>query len=302
MFRNSYPASPISMCKFALRRCNVRRRLLPCLALFSLSVATAFSANGQTFENLISFNGTNGAYPRGPLIQGTDGRIYGTTVEGGDYHDPEGDGSVFKMTPSGALTTLIAFCPQQPCVNGKNPGAGVVQGVDGNFYGVAGGGADNLGIVFKLTPSGTLTTLYSFPGGAAGRTPGSQLVQGADGEFYGTTVYGGGTACGSLGCGTIFKITSTGTLTTVHTFALTDGSYPGQILLASDGNFYGVTGSGGSLAGGGSPEGTVFQMTPAGVLTTLHTFAGYAEGDGSGPIASSKEPTEIFMGRLAPGA
>jgi len=296
---NSLP----SMRRLVLRRCNTRRRLFYCLALFLICVATSFTANAQTFTNLISFNGTNGAGPTGTLIQGTDGRIYGVSGGGGAPNDAAAKGSVFKMTSSGALTTILDFCPQTPCTDGKNPEGGVVQGSDGSFYGTTyAGGASNLGTVFKVTTSGTLTVLHSFPGGAGGRSPSSQLVPGADGAFYGTTAYGGNlVACGSIGCGTIFKITSAGTLTIIHTFELTDGSGPTALLLGSDGNFYGVTGGGGTLSDGGEAEGTVFQMTPAGALTTLHSFAGYTSGDGSAPSGLTQGTDGNLYGATSKG-
>src|SRR5450756_1151508 len=127
----------------------------------------------------------------------------------------------------------------------QNPG-GLVQASDGNFYGTTNrGGANSLGSVFKITPAGTLTTLYSFAG-SDGRYLYAGLVQGTDGNFYGTTNYGG-----TRGNGTVFKITPAGTLTTLHAFAGSDGAslYAG-VVQGTDGSFYGTASQSGPLGGG----------------------------------------------------
>ncbi len=193
-----------------------------------------------------------------------DGNLDGTTNGGGAY----GYGTVFKINLSGALTTLHSFD------NSEFPYAGLVQGADGNLYGTtSGGGAYGYGTVFKITPSGMLTTLYSFcPAGfpcADGADPFAGLVQATDGNFYGTTFFGGtGGAC-STGCGTIFAITAGGTLTTVHSFDITDGSGPDAPLVqATDGNLYGTTPSGGAYG-----PGTVFRLVPPVFTTTVLTSA-----------------------------
>jgi uncharacterized repeat protein (TIGR02543 family) len=211
---------------------------------------------------------TDGGGPQAGLVQGTDGNLYGTTSTDGNY----GYGTVFKITPSGALTTLYSFCTQSDCTDGATPVAGLVQGTDGNFYGTtSSGGAKNEGTVFKITPEGTLNTLYSFTGGTDGATPVAGLVQGTDGNFYGTTFSGG------VGSGTVFKITPEGTLNTLYSFGGgRDGWGPdGGLVQATDGNFYGTTSSGGT-----TNEGTVFRITPAGTLTTLNSFDG---ADGAEP-------------------
>ena len=193
---------------------------------------------------------------------------------------PEGCGTVFKITPSGALTTLYSFCPQSNCTDGSGPFAGLVQAEDGNFYGTTyeGGAGSNCpygcGTVFKVTPSGTLTTLHSFDS-TDGALPQAALVQATDGNFYGTTGERGDSSC-PYGCGTVFKITPSGTLTTLHSFNGSDGSGPeAGLVQATDGNFYGTTqNGGGGFCGGGAGCGTVFKITPSGTLTTLHSFSG----------------------------
>ncbi len=140
-------------------------------------------------------------------------------------------------------------------------------GTDGNFYGTTQqGGANGYGTVFKLTPAGALTTLYSFAGTSDGFLP-NALVRGTDGNFYGTTQHSNGIN----GFGTAFKITSAGALTTLYTFTgAADGTSPGAALLqGTDGNFYGTT-----QQAGANGLGTAFQLTPAGVLTTLYSFGG----------------------------
>jgi uncharacterized repeat protein (TIGR03803 family) len=172
------------------------------------------------------------------------------------------------------------------CTDGEYPHASLVQATDGNLYGATyEGGANEFGTVFKITPSGTLTTLYSFcsvvPGCTDGEYPLAGLIQATDGDFYGTT-YGGGAS----GFGTVFKITPSGTLTTLHSFCsvvpgCTDGEYPKAVLLqATDGNFYGTT-----YKGGTSGYGTVFELTPSGTLTTLHSVCSVVPGctDGEYP-------------------
>ncbi len=224
-------------------------------ALFTLP------STAQTFTSLFSFNGTNGQTPDyGYLTQGRDGRFYGTTYAGGS----KAGGTVFKTTPQGTLTTIYNFCSQPNCTDGKEPLSGVVLGTDGNFYGTtSAGGADGDGTVFQITSNGVLTTLYSFTGADDGEFPAAQLVQGTDGEFYGSTQDGGV----RRGTGTIFKITSAGSLLTITTFYDSDktGSNPFSALVqGNDGNFYGLT-----------PKtllhccGAFFKVTPGGTLTTL---------------------------------
>jgi uncharacterized repeat protein (TIGR03803 family) len=200
---------------------------------------------------------TDGAATSAGLVQATGGNLYGTTPVGGANHNY---GTVFKITPSGTLTTLYSFCSQggTSCTDGAYPLAELVQATDGNLYGTAwGGGANNYGTVFKITPSGTLTTLYSFcsqTGCTDGGEPSAGLVQATDGNFYGTTLYGGANtgACGVPGCGTVFKITPSGTLTTLYSFCpegrvCKDGRNPSAGLVQdTNGMLYGTTGSGGA--------------------------------------------------------
>jgi uncharacterized repeat protein (TIGR03803 family) len=228
---------------------------------------------GGALTTLHIFDYTDGAGPNG-VVQATDGNFYGTTVGGGTSGNcasspfREGCGTVFKITPGGTLTTLHSF----DGTDGANPssvilpplnGAGLVQATDGNFYGTTLDGglysnqacsAPGCGTVFKITPGGTLTTLYSFcaqTNCTDGANPGAGLVQGTDGNFYGTTSIGG-----AYGYGTVFRITPGGTLTTLHSFDDSDGASPGGLVQATDGSFYGITGS----SSGADRGGTVFSL------------------------------------------
>jgi uncharacterized repeat protein (TIGR03803 family) len=269
-------------------------------AAFLFCVPAAIVSPAQTFTTLISFNGTDGSQPVAGLAQGRDGNLYGTTATGGANN---GYGTVFKITPKGTLTTLYSFCAQTNCTDGGVPEGGLVLGTDGNFYGTtASGGAYYIdgGTVFKITPSGTMATLHSFcrtPSCSDGASPYAGLVQATDGNFYGTTSRGGGSY------GTIFRITSAGKLTKLYSFiGLSGGAYPNGLIQATDGNFYGVTYQGGvtcfvPVEGCG----TVFKITPSGKLTMLHAFRG---DDGALPVGALVQGSDgNFYGEtLAGGA
>jgi uncharacterized repeat protein (TIGR03803 family) len=225
---------------------------------------------------------SDGARPVAGLLQGRDGGFYGATYGGG----ASGNGTIFGMSPEGRVTTLHSFDGS----DGSKPEGGLVEASDGNFYGTTygGGGTSNCstlgcGTVFKVTPKGKFTTLYVFctqsycPDGS---NPVATLIEGNDGEFYGTTSTGGDTQACEGGCGTVFKITSGGKLTTLHRFCSQTNCYEGtlptgNLVQATDGNLYGTT-----LVGGGGYNcnseygqgcGTVFKIA-SGELTTLHAF------------------------------
>ena len=173
-----------------------------------------------------------------------------------------GTGTVFKITPTGTLTTLYSFCSQTNCTDGASPAAGLVQATDGDFCGTTvGDGANGAGgTIFKITPSGTLTTLYSFcsqSGCTDGSIAGAGLVQATDGDFYGTTFSLNLNYC------TVFKITPSGTLTTLYSFCsqpnCTDGALPsGRLVQDTNGDFYGTAGG-----SGGYNYGNVFRLSTA---------------------------------------
>jgi uncharacterized repeat protein (TIGR03803 family) len=288
------------------------------LATLMLAVAATTGATAQTFKTLHSFDGTDGNAPYAGLVQATNGNLYGTTTTGGAHtrgtvfeitpsgtlrrlhsfdtnggadgalpyagliqatngnlygtttiYGANGDGgTVFKINPSGKLTTLYRFCLQRGCADGSSPYAGLVQATNGNLYGTTNvggaGGANKAGTVFQITPSGTLKTLLSFDG-ANGANSYAGLVQATNGYLYGTTSAGGGN-----GAGEVFKITASGKVT-VYGFCSKAGCavspYAG-LVQAADGNLYGTT-----LVGGTKGGGTVFKIAPSGKPTTLYSFA-----------------------------
>jgi uncharacterized repeat protein (TIGR03803 family) len=253
---------------WSMKACGVF--LLWATAAVALPAQTTVAPTG-TFTTLHSFNSTNGANPYAGLVQGTNGKFYGTTRQGG----ANGYGTVFSITTGGILTTLHSFNG----TDGSNPYAGLVQGTNGKFYGTTEyGGANGLGTVFSITTGGTLTTLHSFDGTVTdGANPYAGLIQGTNGKFYGTTAYGG-----TGNAGTFFSITASGELTTLHNFGDEDGAYPeGDLIQATDGKFYGTT-----SVGGAHPGGTVFKITPGGKLTTLYSFCRHSGcPDGATPYA-----------------
>jgi uncharacterized repeat protein (TIGR03803 family) len=260
--------------------------------LFLLWAATAIALPAQTFTTVHSFAGADGSEPQATLIQATDGNFYGTTTYGGSSSACDGGcGTVFKITPGGTLTTLHSFTGP----DGIDPYAGVVQGSDGNFYGTTYyGGASTAcsggcGTVFKMTPSGTVTTLHSFDYKDGAYPPVAALLQVADGSFYGTTLNGGTGGCTNA-CGTIYRITPTGPFTLIHRFlGYPDGSAPySGLIQATDGNFYGTTSFGGVYNWG-----AVFKLTPKGTLTNLYSFCALGDGcpDGSTPSAAVIQAT-----------
>ncbi len=243
---------------------------------------TVFRISSQgTLFTLHSFNGSDGLNPLG-LIQGSNADFYGTTSAGGSGSG----GTIFRMTPNGTLTTLYNF------EDFNFPVAGLVEGTDGNLYGTTITYADGYGTIFKMTPDGAMTTLRSF-NGADGSWPVAPLVEASNGHFYGTTAEGGpaSATCVSTGCGTVFEITPEGVLTPMHYFAGPDGLSPsGALVQGTDGNLYGTTSAGGPANSScyfGC--GTIFQITPQGKFTTLHTFKGL---DGRYPYIGLVQATD----------
>ena len=319
-----------------------RRLLFLAVTLFCAAGLVAVQA--QTFQSFHSFNGTDGANPYTTLVQGVDGALYGTTIDGG----ANASGNIITVSPGGSVTSIYSFCSQQNCLDGEDPTGGLAVGPDGALYGTAseGGSPNGYGTIFKITRQGELTTLHTFLGsdGAApygtmalgrdgnfygtanvggrsgggvffritpdgtytplytfcmqsgcpdGQNPVGPIILGSDGSFYGTAHSGSNSACNS-GCGTVFKITPNGTLTTLHAFNGTDGSYPyGGVVEGLDGNFYGTSG-----AGGTDNQGTVFTVTPGGQLTTLHSFDNV---DGGGPYAMMLGSDGNFYGTTSAG-
>ena len=232
------------------------------------------NASAQTLTILRLFGGRryDGVGPRAGLVQANDGNFYGTTYEGGTSGNcSEGCGTVFRISASGSYTSLYSFVGSPN--DGYEPMAGLVQGSDGNLYGTTlYGGTNYGGTVFRISPSGIYTSLYWFGSQPNdGKNPGAALLQSSDGNFYGTT-----TAGGTKGRGTVFRISPSGSETNLYSFAgpPNDGDGPhAGLVQGNDGNFYGTT-----IAGGTYGYGTVFQISPSGSETNLHSFAGYSDG------------------------
>jgi uncharacterized repeat protein (TIGR03803 family) len=286
-----------------------------------------------TFTRIYSFctltKCADGSQPWGGLTLGKDGNLYGTTMWGGS----DSSGTVFKLTPGGALTTVWDFDngpdgaapwypPLQSLVDGDFYGVSntqysghygafyklvptqtppykesvpinfnytdgndpnlPTQGTDGNFYGsTLSGGTKGLGLVYKTTSAGVQTIFHNFTGYATTNADGSYpigvMVQGNDGAYYGVTWQGG-----ASNLGTIFKVTSNGTYTLLHSFTgHPDGAYPRSgLILGSDGNFYGTT-----LNGGTANDGAIYRVTPAGQVTVLYNLCSQTGcADGFSPV------------------
>jgi uncharacterized repeat protein (TIGR03803 family) len=223
-------------------------------------------------------NCADGTNPEGALVLGTDGNFYGTTDAGGAHSS----GTIFKITARGALTTLYSFCAETNCADGSSPRSSLILGSDGNFYGTTRMGGVNAyctgcGTIFKITPGGQFATLHSFEIGD-GTYP-SSVIQGIDGNFYGTTYGQADFDCESTTCGTVFKMTPKGTLTTLHIFNFTGGSNPyGPLVESTKGNFSGTTVYGGTVLDVCSIGcGTIFKITSSGKLTTLQ-YLNWSDG------------------------
>ena len=237
------------------------------------------TTNG-VLTTLACFAGTNGANPEGGLIPGPNGNLYGTTFYGGSNNA----GTVFAVTTNGVLTTLASFVG----TNGQNPAGSLILGTNGNFYGTTvHGGANAYGTIFEVTTNGILTTLHSFTYGNDGAFPYAGLILGTNGDFYGTSAYGG-----TDQWGTVFEVTANGGFTTLYSFADgSDGASPmAALTLGPNGNFYGTTSGDDS-----STYGCVFEMTPKGVMTSIHSFTDGSDG-GSPNAALTLGPDNNFYG------
>ncbi|HZW95730.1 MAG TPA: choice-of-anchor tandem repeat GloVer-containing protein [Candidatus Eremiobacteraceae bacterium] len=238
-------------------------------------------AQAQTFTPLADFTNSIGGGPGSPLIQGLDGNFYGTAGDSGIG----GRGAVYIATSGGTLSDLFSFCKAPTCPTGANPYLSLLQISNGDFFGFTFGTSDN-GTLFKLSPTGgVINTLYTFCATTCtdGQLPRANLIQARNGDLYGTTNAGGT----SDNAGTIFKLTTAGTLTTVYDFCqltrCADGSSPigyGSLIQATDGFFYGTTRTGGEKG-----FGTIYQLSSSGTLKTIYKFCKAAGClDGSNPV------------------
>jgi uncharacterized repeat protein (TIGR03803 family) len=242
-------------------------------------------------------------------IQGTDGNFYGVFCEGGaaTVNPPAGGGFVYRVSLQGVVTVLHTFGDGSVAHDGYSPNGALVQAADGNFYGTTQyGGSAGRGTIFKITPAGVFTLLHSFASTFVadtngnlindGTAPQAGLITATDGNFYGTTSSGG-----SANQGTVFKVTSQGQVTVLHSFGdgsvTNDGGNPiAPLLQAYDGNFYGTTNGNASGTTNGNPAvsfGNVFEITPGGVMTVLHVFNdGSVASDGETPFTGLIQGTD----------
>jgi len=264
-----------------LSRCGWKRGL----AAFLLCLATATAASAQSFAILHNFGGSDGSGPNSPLVEGFDGKLYGTTAAGGST----GGGTFFKIGVYAAFTSLYSFCGISPCPAGWPPEP-LVLGQYGDFDGATyGGGLNGGGTVFRFTPTGALTTLYNFclENDCVGGAQPFVSFQTADGTIYGASREGGKAA------GMVFKVSGGGLLNVLYRFGslprCSDGSGPSALIQGTDGNLYGTTqdGGGASCATG---KGVVFKLTPSGALTTLHSFCT------QDPCTDGVYPSDLIQG------
>jgi uncharacterized repeat protein (TIGR03803 family) len=260
---------------------------------------TVFKIKGTSLAVLHNFSdGTDGAYPFAPPIQGTDGNFYGTTCGSACVGRGPSLGSIYKITSTGVFTPLYQF--PLDYTHGAFPYGPLVQASDGNFYGTASqGGTSNGGVVFRfVTATRKLTVLYNFDG-THGYGPVGPLVQASDGNFYGTAT-GGGTSR----AGVLFKITPTGSLTVLHNMnGTSDGEAPwAGLLLATDGNFYGAAAAGGDLTcNNGVGCGTLFKITPP-PTSTFSVLRNLEVTTGISPMVTQFQRTDgILYGDTSSG-
>ena len=256
---------------------------LAMLAAVTLLAGIATPAQAQTYTPLYDFTGSPQwfAAPLGQLALGQDGNFYGSTFNGDD---------IYQITPEGVATVL--WLGPDWISYGVQCNFGMTLGPDGLLYGpcmdIGQNWNNGSGAIFKYDPSqgqNGFTVIYSFPVYGCSVQP-NALTLNIDGNFYGTTQ---GANCGNAGLGTFFKITPSGTLTTLHTFKgdPNDAAYPSAVTLGNDGNFYGTSGDGGPYNGG-----TVFKITPKGKVTLLYSFNG-----ASGPYEPDAAPTQGADGK-----
>jgi uncharacterized repeat protein (TIGR03803 family) len=275
---------------------------------FILCVATALICSAQ-LTTLHSFSGSDGANPAVGLVLATDGNFYGTASIGGVYGWGSGGGTAFKITPSGTLTTLYSFCQQGPpyCGDGDWP-LQMIQGRDGNFYGVTQNAGEahgaRLGNIFQLTPSGRETSLFLFCSILDcydGNSP-TSIMQANDGNFYGVD-YNGGDGQGGAFWQLVANSWAFNLLFNFDT--QTTGIYPTVTLVQGrDGQLYGVTPHGGTgLPDCASYCGTVFKITLSGHETVLYNFCSQTNcTDGAEPAAALVQGSDgNFYGTTSAG-
>ncbi len=227
--------------------------------------------------------GTNGSDPVAGLVRDAAGNLYGTTQGNGFIG---GAAVVFKVDPNGQETSFDIAGPNACCFDSP-----LAVDTQGNLYGMSPYGGDNCGLnryavgcgtLFKLTPDGKFTLLHAFTG-TDGAQPEGGVVFDGKGNLYGTANFGGDLQCHSLGygylepgCGTVYKLDSSGKFTVLHTFTgRVDGSFPLGVIIDSAGNLYGIAQNGGDEVNGDNSEygnGTIFKVDANGQFSVLFTF------------------------------
>jgi uncharacterized repeat protein (TIGR03803 family) len=234
-------------------------------------------AGTQTVFHNFTGNG-DGCNPYSAPIQAANGVYYGTTPS--DNAFVAQNSTIYTLTSAGAFATLHTFTGP----DGQNVYAPLVQGSDGNFYGVAAaGGTNGMGVIFKMAPSGTVTVLHNFTG-IDGCSAYTALIQASDGNFYGTA------PCGTGGgsAGVVFKITRGGVYTVLYYTPSGDTSVPvSSLVQAADGKLYGVT-----SAGSNGTFGTIYSITTTGTFAVVHTFA---NTDGNNPSSPLRQHTNGLL-------
>jgi uncharacterized repeat protein (TIGR03803 family) len=226
-------------------------------------MGTAFQITPSgSLTTLLSFNGTNGAYPYAGLVAATDGYLYGLTAGGGANH-----GTAFRIDLSGTHTRLRSFAGS----DGSFPYAELIQARDGAFYGTTMYGGSGSGVVFKMTSAGAVTVLRSLST-SDGTLPEGALVQASNGKMYGTTPSSGPSGA----AGTVFEVTSSGAFTRILAFNGAPATPYGRLLARPDGSLYGVSAGGGAMSAG-----TIFKLVPGVSFELLHGFQATQDGTGA---------------------
>jgi uncharacterized repeat protein (TIGR03803 family) len=275
----------------------------------AIGYGTVFKLDASGNESVLaSFGGSPGAYPLGGLVRDTSGNLYGITSNSYYCQSTTGCGNVFKLDPSGTVTVLHRFGGTS---DGANPTGRLTLDSAGNLYGTThtGGGTRckgtigtklvdvGCGTVFKIDATGQESVLHPFEI-TDGAFPSGGLVRDTSGNLFGTAYQGGLQNCmfSVLGCGTVFKVDTTGQFSVLYSFkgpeAGPDGAYPqAGLTLDPAGNLYSSTGAGGSATASQCPSlaqgencGTIFQLTPAGSETVLYSFKAPAGGAVSGLV------------------
>ncbi len=239
-------------------------------AVFKLDTTGKFSLLYQ-FKGAIASSGIGvpvggSGYNAGPILD-ADGNLYGTTPYAGTT------GIVYEIVAGGSVKRLYNF---QAASGGSEPGSSLTLDAIGNLYGsTENGGPANVGVVYKLAPSGQETVLYSFKGGSTdGAGPGVNIVLDTVGNLYGVTSHGG-----TANQGVVYKLSPSGQETILHSFTGgADGALPIGLTIDPTGNLYGTTAMGGSGSQTGLQEGVVFKVDTGGGFSVLHSFTGLSDG------------------------